>query len=202
MNGLSHARAARLGRHAQGFSLIELGIVIAVIAVLASVVIFGRGFIVAGRVSKTVEAVNTVRKGASTYAGLTGGTIVTAIPANLGLTRLRERQLVPPDQTQNNSRPWCVASCEANGGTGADSFYIDQIGLGQLRGQNNQGNQNGVAIRIVTPGVAQAQDLYNSVLQDPNFGNGASPGTGSGALTMACAGSLPTQGTVILCFYL
>ncbi|MGI5861213.1 MAG: type II secretion system protein [Myxococcales bacterium] len=184
---------ARRNRQSRGFSLIELGIVIAVIAVLASVVIFGRGFIVAGRVSKTVEATNTIRKAASTFAGLTGGTIVNPVQQANGLRTLRQRQLIPP--TTNENDPWCVAACPA--GT-QDDFSIMAIGLERVVGQNGTGQQNAVSIEINTSGPAQSEDVFNSVLQDPNFVQRA--GTTVGGMT--CDTSAPTTETVRLCFYL
>lgn len=193
---------ARRSRHAYGFSLIELGIVIAVIAVLASVVIFGRGFIVAGRVSKIVEACGTIRKAASTFAGLTGGTIVAPVAANQGLTTLRQRQLLPPPPAgQAENSPWCVAACPANGAAGgADDFSIMQLGLQQVTGQNGTGLQNAVLIRVHTSGPAQAQDVFNSVLQDPSYiQTGAVRTIGGQPCAMATP---PTNADVNLCFFL
>ena len=193
---------ARRSRHAHGFSLIELGIVIAVIAVLASVVIFGRGFIVAGRVSKIVEACGTIRKAASTFAGLTGGTIVTPIAATQGLKTLRDRQLLPPAPAgQAEAAPWCVAACPSDGSAGtADDFSIMQLGLEQVAGQNNVGRQNAVLIRVHTSGPAQAQDVYNSVLQDPSYIQiGADRIIGGQTCAMK---KEPTTEDVNLCFFL
>jgi prepilin-type N-terminal cleavage/methylation domain-containing protein len=56
-----------------GFTLIELGIVIAVIAILAAVVIVGRGFINSAKVSKAVDQVDVMRKAVSTIGGARGG---------------------------------------------------------------------------------------------------------------------------------
>ncbi|MEM6731261.1 MAG: type II secretion system protein [Myxococcota bacterium] len=77
----------------RGFTLIELGIVIGVIAVLATIVIVGRGFLVQSRVSKVIEAVDNVQKAAKVYAGTAGGTF-RAHTGDL-LTALNNRTLIP-----------------------------------------------------------------------------------------------------------
>jgi prepilin-type N-terminal cleavage/methylation domain-containing protein len=162
MYAISHARAARLARGVRGFSLIELGIVIAVIAVLAAVVIFGRGFIVASRVSKLVEAANTVRKGASTYAGLMGGSLSPAVTPAVGISALSTRQLLPP----LNNNLWVVS-----GPTPAttESFVITGVGLGQIPGPGGGPPQNAVSVQFRVPKPENAQDVIASVLNDPNF---------------------------------
>lgn len=93
----------RFNRRGQrGFSLIELGIVVAVIAILATVVLVGRGFLESSRVSKMVEVIDTICKGVAVYAGSNGGQIPGANGANL-LTELENRELV--SNTITNSVP-------------------------------------------------------------------------------------------------
>jgi len=52
----------------RGFSLIELGIVIAVVAVLGTVVILGKGYITAAKKQSCVELVQTLRTAARAFA--------------------------------------------------------------------------------------------------------------------------------------
>lgn len=87
-------------RGGRGFSLVEMGIVIAVIAVLVGVVIGGMGFISAARKSKALEQVLTIRKAAREYAvrhqnGLRYG-VSTAQndPANVTLKALMSEQFL------------------------------------------------------------------------------------------------------------
>ncbi|MEL6545308.1 MAG: prepilin-type N-terminal cleavage/methylation domain-containing protein [Myxococcota bacterium] len=66
----------------RGFTLIELGIVVAVIAVLATVVVTARGFMEASRVSSSVQLTTALRdaargystrnNGGASFVGLTG----------------------------------------------------------------------------------------------------------------------------------
>ena len=93
-------KAAAMRRKGQrGFSLIELGIVVAVIAILATVVLVGRGFLESSRVSKMVEVIDTIAKGTAVYAGTNGGEIPTA-PVNY-LNALELRALVPTGITNS-----------------------------------------------------------------------------------------------------
>lgn len=85
---------------ARGFSLVELGIVIAVMAVLVGVVIGGMGFANAAKRSKALDQVLTLRKAAREYAmrhqnGLSYG-VSTAQndPANVTLKALMSEQFI------------------------------------------------------------------------------------------------------------
>lgn len=83
----------------RGFSLVELGIVIAVIAVLAAVVIGGMGFANAAKKSRAVDQVLTIRKAAREYAmrhqkGLRYGVSTGNDPANVNLLALQSEQFL------------------------------------------------------------------------------------------------------------
>ena len=179
--------ALRSRRRSRGFSLIELGIVIAVIAVLAAVVIFGRGFIAAARITKAVEGMNTIRKGAATYAGLQGGALNTSTASEL--PTLSARNLLPSTLTAGS---WFVSGAPGS----ADSISISGLRFGQLT--NGGAPNNAVAITISTPTAPMAQDVWNAVANDGNLiRSGATIGGAP-----ACAAALPTTAAVTLCFFL
>lgn len=177
---------SRLGRRVQrGFSLIELGIVIAVIAVLAAVVIFGRGYIQAGRVTKAVDGMETIRKSASVFAGLQGGTL--ANNNNNQIPTLMARQLLPGNIVANQ---WFVSgSAQAP----ADAIIINDIRFGQA-----PGGGNAVAIQVVTAQPAVAQDVWTAVASDNNLITTAGAVLGG----LNCAGGAPATQTVVICFRL
>jgi type II secretory pathway pseudopilin PulG len=162
--------------------LIELGIVIAVIAVLAAVVTFGRGFIAASRVSKAVEGMATIRKAGATYAGLQGGTFAKASTQS-EVAKLQARSLIPKLAT-DAANEWTIS------GSGTSAFKVTGVWFDQL--------QTGTAVAIVVSAPEQvgAEDLFNSVGVDPTF-------LSSGAVAgQTCASSAPSGTTVILCFRL
>jgi prepilin-type N-terminal cleavage/methylation domain-containing protein len=182
-------------RAERGFSLIELGIVIAVIAVLAAVVIFGRGFINSARITQGVNAANSVRKGASSYAGLQGGTLPSAGTAGQAddIVTLGNRSLLPVQVS-----PWYVSGSSANQ---SDSVQITKINMGTagnlVNGVTLQ--QNAVAISYTMPSPTMAADLYTAVQNDPNF---VKNGAEIGSAPSACASAVPTTASVVICFYL
>ena len=57
----------------RGFTLIELGIVVAVIALLASGVMAGQGFIRTTKVNRAVQSIQNVRKAVNAYVAGRGG---------------------------------------------------------------------------------------------------------------------------------
>ncbi|MHB8872378.1 MAG: type IV pilin protein [Myxococcaceae bacterium] len=98
----------RSGRRSpRGFSLIELGIVIAVIAVLSGVVIGSAGYFRAARLRTAADLVLTIRGAARQFAlrhhnGLSYGTSADpTVAGNLGLGALTSEGFLPKVQT-----PW------------------------------------------------------------------------------------------------
>ncbi len=171
-------------RMRRGFSLVELGIVIAVIAVLAAVVIFGRGFISAARITKAVDAANTARKAASTFAGTSGGAFRPN--ANSQLQVLSDRGLLPPVA----AGAWTVSG-DPNS---PDAIAVTGLFLGQsLRGTQNS---NVIRLTIVFPSITMAQDYMSSVQNDNNFATG-------NVVNVACtAAGGANAATVQSCFWL
>lgn len=191
MNAPALRTTVRRRRQPRGFSLIELGIVIAVIAVLASVVIFGRGFIASGRITKAVEGMNSIRKSASTVAGLQGGALTTSIASEL--PRLTARQLLPP---LNAVGEWEVS------GTGNDSIKVQNLQYGQVLAVGTTAPVNSVAIRIWAPTPTMTQDIWNSVSLDNNLiKSGPVIGTAPACATPATGPTNAGQ-FIWICFYL
>lgn len=71
-------------RTVRGFSLIELGIVIAAIAVLASIVLMGSGYLNAARSRNAIEMVATLRQAAKQFAARRNGGLYFYNPAYVG----------------------------------------------------------------------------------------------------------------------
>lgn len=75
----------------RGFTLVELGIVVGVISLLATSVLAGRGFIRAAEQTRITSDVDKIHKAVENYAGRRGGTLQQT--ENL-LDALRDRQLI------------------------------------------------------------------------------------------------------------
>lgn len=190
MNAATFRKTVRRRRQQRGFSLIELGIVIAVIAVLASVVIFGRGFIAAGRITKAVEAMNTIRKSTSTFAGLQGGALSTSTAPEL--QKLTDRQLLPP----------LAAGAWEVSGTGADSIKATDLRFGQVPSVAGGAPTNSVMIRINAPTAAMTQDVWNSVQFDNNLIKTGPVIGGAAACATPVTGPTNASLFINICFYL
>lgn len=189
MAAIPPRRGPRRYRRARGFSLIELGIVIAVIAVLAAVVIYGRGFIAASRVTKAVEGMDTIRKSASTFAGLQGGSLSGITGPQLPV--LSARSLLPALSAGN---VWTVSGTAS----APDSVSISDVRFGQLL--NTQGQPtNVVAIQVQTPLGTMPQDVWTAVSTDSSLYRG-----GLGVDGFVCGTALPAVSAdhVIICFFL
>jgi prepilin-type N-terminal cleavage/methylation domain-containing protein len=83
----------------RGFSLVEMGIVIAVISVLVAVVIGGMGFANSAKKSKAVDQVLMIRKAAREYAmrhqnGLRYGASAAIAPGNVSLNNLQSENFL------------------------------------------------------------------------------------------------------------
>lgn len=174
-------RTHRISRASErGFSLIELGIVIAVIAVLASVVIVGRGFINSSRTGKAAEALATIRKAGAVYtANMTSPSTVNEVDP------LQRRDLLPKGQN-DNAGEWTMA------GSGTTAFKVTNIRFGMV------GTGNAAAINIATPELTQAEDLFKLVVGDPNFLNG---GVVAG-VNCPTRSATPTSQNMTVCFKL
>jgi len=170
-------------RQQRGFTLIELGIVVAVIAVLATVVLMGKGFIDSSRVTKLHEAMEVVKKGASTIAGMQGGTITTSAAGANELTNMRTRNLIP-----------ATGSSVGAGGAWIVSNQDFQITTVQF---DSSGNNNAVAITYTTANAPMTADVLAAASKDPGFKNG---GTVAGVSCTAQNGATGTS--AVACFNL
>jgi prepilin-type N-terminal cleavage/methylation domain-containing protein len=113
----------------RGFSLVELGIVISVIAVLASVVLVSRGYLNAAKQKTAGDLVQTLRTAGRDHAkrhfkGLGFGTPGQNTPPALSMQALRGSGLVPenvrtPWKNQGSAREAGVAILPDNGQTAA-----------------------------------------------------------------------------------
>ena len=115
-------------RGQRGFSLIELGVV-AVIAVLASVVLFGRGYINAARTKNTMDLVQAIRTAAQTYSmrhfsgqsfGAPGG---MAINAPVSMIALQNEGLLPSNLHTPWGSRWLSVASENVGANGNCANY-------------------------------------------------------------------------------
>lgn len=179
-------------RSRRGFSLVELGIVIAVIAVLAAVVIFGRGFISAARVTKAVDASNTARKAASTFAGTSGGAFRATAANQLNI--FADRGLLPPVPAGG---AWTVSGDPGS----PDAIAVQGLFIGQLARGTQQSNI--IRMQIQFPNNTMAVDYVSSVQNDNNF-SGAGNVAGTACQAGGIAGALPAvAGNVVqACFFL
>ncbi len=114
----------------RGFSLVELGIVLAVIAILAVVVISSAGYFRAARERTAVELVLTIRKASQQFSlrhrkGLSYGISVSQNdPANVTLKGLRAEGFLPTNVTTPWADPNIIVTPHTAGTTCAEFACI------------------------------------------------------------------------------
>ena len=147
-----------MNKNEKGFTLIELGIVVAVIAILATVVLMGSGFVSSSRLAKAVEGVDVLKKASINYAGRVGGTFPTTA-ANL--VALESRNLI--DSLEDGA--WKMAP----------GYKVTDLSLSYVDGKNE------MVMTISFPDLVSGQDLYSNLSEDPGFtsdGDCAAPTSG------------------------
>lgn len=167
----------RMGR--RGFTLLELGIVVAVAVVLASVVIVGKGFIRGGRTAKAMDAVDIIRKGAATLAVKTGGRFA-AISSNSELPQLSGRFI--PD-------------------LGGNPFWepVPGVQIDNVQWTPGFGNNNILGIRLNCTQLGMCADLWHAYDRDSSrVDSGGAAGVGLRCSIPALINDSVTR--VVLCF--
>lgn len=97
----------------RGFTLVELGVVLAVIAVLSLVLISARFFIESAKIGSAVQMVNSVRTASRAYAkrvcgGIGFGGAGCAAPGAVSIANLQAQSLVPGPPAGAMCSPWCA----------------------------------------------------------------------------------------------
>ena len=109
----------KLKHGSSGFTLIELGIVIGVMAILATVVLMGKGFIESAKQTKAMQTINSLISASRTYAKqANGGVSYTGVTIGAMATA----NILPSATVEN---PWnltctcagAAAPCDSDCGT-------------------------------------------------------------------------------------
>ena len=116
-----------LARPPRGFSLIELGVVISVIAVMSSVVLLSRGYLNSAKQKAGGDLIQAVRNASRQHAQrnfkrLGFGTPGSTTPPALSMTALRASGLIP----ENIKTPWKAQATANDSGVGV----VPDSGLG------------------------------------------------------------------------
>ena len=96
----------------RGFTLIELGIVIGVMAILATVVLMGKGFIDSAKQTKAMQTINSLISASRTYAKQENGGVSYD---NVTIDAMATANILPSATVEN---PWNL-TCGAGGGVDA-----------------------------------------------------------------------------------
>ena len=148
----------KLRENQEGFTLIELGIVVAVIAVLAVSVMVGQGFIQSSHMSKATQGIHMLKKSVVNYAGLQGG----EMPDQAGaLTELENLNYIRLDDG--------ILSLAGN------KFIVSDLELKE--GSTSAPEQ--MIIQIEVPSGALSTLLHAALQKDPHYYTGGDDCTAS-----------------------
>ena len=132
----------------EGFTLIELGIVVAVIAVLATSIIIGKGMINSSKLAKATDGIDTIKKAVVILAGRQGG----EVPAtNNILPTLGNRELI-----------------KLHGNVvrlAGEQFQATNVEL--KKGSHAQPEQ--MILRIKIPDSTLSEDLHTALAKDSHY---------------------------------
>ena len=143
-------------RPPRGFSLIELGVVISVIAVMSSVVLLSRGYLNSAKQKAAGDLVQAVRNGARQHAqrnfkGLGFGTPGSTTPPAVSMTALRAAGLIP----ENIKTPWKSQGTANDSGVGV----VPDSGLGNAVASAKCGGFTCVRVCVEVPDQETCDDM-------------------------------------------
>tara|TARA_Y100001934_G_C12142785_1_gene673356 strand:- start:259 stop:774 length:516 start_codon:yes stop_codon:yes gene_type:complete len=133
-------------KNSKGFTLVELGIVIGVMAVLATGVLLGHGFAQASKVTKAAQGVQHLKKATVNYVGRRGGEIDTKTV----LSDLATRELIVLDRYNQMV-------------LGNVAFKVKEMSLSETTDGAH------LEITVATPTAQTLADLHAALHQDANY---------------------------------